>query len=1043
MGDRQIKHHFDHQDCTHCYMGVWAIAFLKSELSTFSSSGQMINFLYRDIKSYIYLYLNSHYIVQVVDPKVHLLRQIAPFAILHLFAVGLLGYLSIYHSQPSAPLLLCLLASGSAIISSVLLARQRVQTFSQTVDKKAQALEWEARERTRIEAELSKSQANLAIAQRVAHVGSWELDVKTKTGIWSEELFRIYGLDPNQPIPTYAELVETIIHPDDRELLEQAVKQAIASGQPFEVDLRIFHPDGSLRHVESRGEPVFDQHGQLIRLIGTVLDITDRKQAKATLEEDSQFLHSIYEGVEESIFVVDVINQGEEFRYVGLNPFHEYLTGISSTQLMGKRPEDVLSPKSAADVTQRYRECFAAGHRITYEECLPFYGEETWWTTSLTPLEDENDRIYRIVGTSTNITMQKRAEQELLRRETQLRTLYEMVVTQGLTFEQRVQRFLELGCQCFDLEFGILSQIEGDRYQVFAVHGLDDLQPNDVFDLSQTYCEITINSADPVGFEYAKESEWFTHPCYQSLRLEAYLGMRVMVNGQLYGTLNFSSLSPRSRQFIDADRELVQLMAQWIGSTLERQNAEAALQQSEARYRAIVEDQTELICRYRPDRTILFVNDAYCRFFDKSKAELIGQSYEPIIYEGDREHVAQLVNSMSVENPLVLIENRVVVEGEIRWTQWINRMIFNQQGHFLEYQSVGRDISDRKQVEERYRNIVENAVDGIFQTSADGRYISANSALARIYGYDAPEELIAQITNIEQQLYVNPQRRTEFVAYINKYGVVSDFESQIYRKDGSMIWVAEDARAVYDQQGKLLYYEGSVRDITERKQIERALLQERQKTETLLLNIFPRQVVDRLKQSNRIIADDFEDVTVLFADIVDFTSFAAQVSPTHLVSLLNQIFSAFDELVDHYHLEKVKTIGDAYMAVGGLPDHRLDHAQAIAELALAMQNTIQRFQRHTGHPFRLRIGINTGSVIAGIIGTRKFSYDLWGDTVNVASRLEAEGIPDRIQISASTYELLKEDYQLEARGIVNIKGKGAINTFWLKGKKQSLVSNTY
>ncbi len=344
-------------------------------------------------------------------------------------------------------------------------------------------------------------------------------------------------------------------------------------------------------------------------------------------------------------------------------------------------------------------------------------------------------------------------------------------------------------------------------------------------------------------------------------------------------------------------------------------------------------------------------------------------------------------------------------------------------------------LVERKQLEERYRNMFENSVDGIFQSTVDGRFLRVNQALARIYGYASPEEMIGAIADINQQVYVHPGRRYEFAAFMQQYDTVSDFESQVYRKDGRIIWISEDVRAAKDADGNLLFYEGTVKDITARKQAEAELRRERLKAELLLLNILPQPIAQRLKQNESAIAERFDAVTVLFADLVDFTSLAAKITPTQLVNLLDEIFSAFDRLVEQYKLEKIKTIGDAYMAVGGLPIPRTDHAAAVADMALAMQQAIVNFQQDFKKPFQLRIGINTGNVVAGVIGKKKFTYDLWGDTVNIASRMESEGIAGKIQVTATTYELLKDKYILQERGTIFVKGRGEMLTYWLLGKR--------
>lgn len=207
---------------------------------------------------------------------------------------------------------------------------------------------------------------------------------------------------------------------------------------------------------------------------------------------------------------------------------------------------------------------------------------------------------------------------------------------------------------------------------------------------------------------------------------------------------------------------------------------------------------------------------------------------------------------------------------------------------------------------------------------------------------------------------------------------------------------------------------------------------EQEKSERLLLSILPKQIADQLKQNPSTIADYFPEVTVLFADIVGFTNLSSQRSAIDIVTRLNEIFSRFDHLADQHGLEKIKTIGDAYMVVGGLPLPRPDHADAIAEMALDMQSAIAQLNQATGESFALRIGINTGAVVAGVIGTRKFTYDLWGDTVNIASRMESQGIPGFIQTTRETYERLRDRYIFEERGIIEVRGRGVMTTYWLK-----------
>jgi class 3 adenylate cyclase len=217
---------------------------------------------------------------------------------------------------------------------------------------------------------------------------------------------------------------------------------------------------------------------------------------------------------------------------------------------------------------------------------------------------------------------------------------------------------------------------------------------------------------------------------------------------------------------------------------------------------------------------------------------------------------------------------------------------------------------------------------------------------------------------------------------------------------------------------------------------DRLLAEEREKVERLLLNILPQPIAERLKQEPITIADSFTEATIMFADIVGFTSLSARLSATEIVNLLNQIFSTFDQLAERHGLEKIKTIGDAYMVVGGLPTPRPDHAELVAEMALDMQQEIAKFSREFDESVSIRIGINTGPVVAGVIGLKKFIYDLWGDAVNTASRMESHGMPNCIQVSQTTYDLLQDKYLFEERGVIEVKGKGEMFTYLLKGRKR-------
>lgn len=223
--------------------------------------------------------------------------------------------------------------------------------------------------------------------------------------------------------------------------------------------------------------------------------------------------------------------------------------------------------------------------------------------------------------------------------------------------------------------------------------------------------------------------------------------------------------------------------------------------------------------------------------------------------------------------------------------------------------------------------------------------------------------------------------------------------------------------------------------VRQRDEALRLLRLEQAKSDSLLANILPRPIIDILKEEPQVIAERYEAVSILFADVVGYTPLSSTVEAAEMVSLLNEIYTCFDEVVERYGLEKIRTTGDGYMAASGVPTPRPDHAQALAGAALEMMAFLNRWDSPHAGEFHFRMGMNSGAVLAGVIGRKKFSYDVWGDPVNVASRMESHGEPGKIQVSRHTYELLKDDFLLARRGTIAIKGKGEMETWYLMGRK--------
>ncbi len=217
----------------------------------------------------------------------------------------------------------------------------------------------------------------------------------------------------------------------------------------------------------------------------------------------------------------------------------------------------------------------------------------------------------------------------------------------------------------------------------------------------------------------------------------------------------------------------------------------------------------------------------------------------------------------------------------------------------------------------------------------------------------------------------------------------------------------------------------------ERSRIVRLLSEEQRRSEALLLNMLPKEVADQIRDEGQTVAERFENASVMFADIVGFTSLASELAPEAIVDLLDTLFSYIDDRVDALGLEKIKTIGDCYMVAAGIPHPRLDHAAALAGLALEIQEYFRTLAPVAGHHLTFRIGIGSGPVVAGVIGRKRFVYDLWGDSVNTASRMESEGLPGTIQLTKETHELIKDSFQCTYRGEIDVRGRGVMPTWWL------------
>jgi len=369
-------------------------------------------------------------------------------------------------------------------------------------------------------------------------------------------------------------------------------------------------------------------------------------------------------------------------------------------------------------------------------------------------------------------------------------------------------------------------------------------------------------------------------------------------------------------------------------------------------------------------------------------------------------------------------------EKQLEALQRLSRQAIAQMELQINLTRLERQVKRNQQVKTKLRasdrqvvDLLENMTDGFFALNQERCFTYVNAQASRILQRESEDLLCHQFSSILPEF-----KNSIFEKHLNQAQNQQSsitFETRYHNR-----WL--EIRIFPSYEGVSVFFH----DITQRKQTDAALKREKQKVESLLLNILPKSIVENLKDNSGLlaenyIAENYKSATILFADLVNFTQISSQKTPQELVIMLNRIFSAFDRLTMERGLEKIKTIGDAYLVAGGLPERRDNGAIAIADLALAMQRTLAELNGSLGLEMQLRIGINTGSVVAGVIGTNKFTYDLWGDAVNIASRMESQGQAGKIQISQSTYEALKAHYHCLKRGQIKIKGKGKMNTYWL------------
>ena len=332
----------------------------------------------------------------------------------------------------------------------------------------------------------------------------------------------------------------------------------------------------------------------------------------------------------------------------------------------------------------------------------------------------------------------------------------------------------------------------------------------------------------------------------------------------------------------------------------------------------------------------------------------------------------------------------------------------------------------------RFQVICSSKNDAIITSDESKRILFWNKGAEYIFGYSA-EEAIGQLLTliIPAELHQRHDKGIERMNQGKKPHVLGKVLELKAVKKGGEEFPIELTLGSWDNDGKR-YYSGIIRDITEKKRAELIILEEQKKSDELLLNIFPKPIADELKSKGKATTKRYENVTIIFTDFKDFTFMASSMSPTKLVKELNEIFGQFDDILDGLKIEKIKTIGDAYFAACGLPEKNRNHAIQCIEAVKQMFKYLEERNKVCEIQWKMRAGIHSGPVVAGVVSKRKYAYDLFGDTVNTASRMESNGEVGKINISEATYELVKGKYTCIPRGQINAKGKGNMNMYFVE-----------
>ena len=405
----------------------------------------------------------------------------------------------------------------------------------------------------------------------------------------------------------------------------------------------------------------------------------------------------------------------------------------------------------------------------------------------------------------------------------------------------------------------------------------------------------------------------------------------------------------------------------------------------------------------------------------------------PIIFISALDSAIDKVKSFSVggvdyiTKPFQIEEVLARIEHQLR--------IWNLQRR-LEDQNIRleQEIQDRQKSDERYQKLFDSATDGLFRSSPNGHFLSANLTLCQLLGYESMELMLNDIENVAN-LYIEPGRRSVFLSQIKQKEFIEDFESQIRRRDGDLVWISETVRTIRGVSGELLYYEGSVKNITESKNALLDRQHRRQQMRQLLLSLFPKTIAKQMIRKGHSSIEQSGIGVALWVDLGALIQVWMNQSNGEFIGGINQILTQCEQLAEGYDIEHTRLMGQYYLAVVGVPTTKPEPAIRLANLALSIQQVMRQLPPGLNDPEFLRMGLHDGALVAGVVGDRRLSYEVWGEAVNGAHQLCDSGLPGRIQLSERVFQSLKLTHRIEETrktGTFEMRGR---SMYWLEGRR--------